>query len=415
MDNQTVLADSGADLGTSESLSPKVRTTKPRRGQGRLATHGASAASSEVGLRVQHSLQVRAADLASICDSLKSLQVRRRHLIRSKDRNRLALGSLVRRHLGWRADLPEKQREEIRKRASDMIDRAIAGEKFVGEDEWIREFAFDCETSCAPFDNRLKTVEKSMEAFAKQLPATQWVEGVRGFGLKTLAIIVGEAGDLGGYSNPGKLWKRLGLAPKDTYVQADNGAHMVPRQRRAEMWACLGDSLLRGNKDIYKEAYDRKKAEYLERAKTEPAWQNKGGAPSPIHAHKAAHRFMEKLALKHLWQAWRGQTIGDVQISVAPPIHSPNGDGSAIPSVDNQPGAADPTNPPEVAGAGHLKGATQDTHASASKPKARKGRASHWHSEPQAGIAGAISPRKGRRKTRSALTSHGRPSSAEST
>ena len=30
-------------------------------------------------------------------------------------------------------------------------------------------------------------------------------------------MIVGEAGDLAGYANPGKLWKRMGLAPKEAY------------------------------------------------------------------------------------------------------------------------------------------------------------------------------------------------------
>lgn len=230
--------------------------------------------------------------LAILCDELKDLQVRRRHLIRSKDRNRLALGALVRRHLGWNPNLPEKEREKIRKQAAALIDSAIAGE-IIEDNEWLTEFALDVEAARAPFDKRLAILEKQMTKIAEQLPAAEFVRSVKGFGMKTLGVIVGEAGNLSEYENPGKLWKRLGLAPKDTYAQAENGAHMVPRQRRAQIWACLGDPLLKQNDGIYRKAYDDKKAEYLAREWTKN------------HAHRAAHRYMEKLAIKDLWSAWR--------------------------------------------------------------------------------------------------------------
>ncbi len=55
-------------------------------------------------------------------------------------------------------------------------------------------------------------VEKRLTKLAKALPIGPWVEGTRGVGLLSLAAIVGEAGDLSAYSNPAKLWKRMGLA-----------------------------------------------------------------------------------------------------------------------------------------------------------------------------------------------------------
>lgn len=268
---------------------------KKTRGHGTSETHTEPAAPGDTG-HASRDTHAVLADISALCAALKDLQVRRRHLIRSKDRNRLALGSLVRRHLGWRADLPEKEREAIRKRAADMIDKAVAGEIQDGE-EWLIEFALDCEASCAPFDRRLAHVEKEMVALASLLPAAPWVEGVRGFGMKTLGVIVGEAGDIGSYKNPAKLWKRLGLAPKSEYAQADNGAHMVPKQRRAQIWACLGDPLLKLNDVDYRQAYDGKKAEYLARGWTKN------------HAHRAAHRYMEKRALRDLWSAWRSAMV----------------------------------------------------------------------------------------------------------
>src|SRR5262249_9309996 len=99
--------------------------------------------------------------------------------------------------------------------------------------------------------------------------------------------------------------------------------------------ACLGENLIKhqvrkvkdaDGKDtgekvatgMYGAAYLRKKAEYLERGWTKN------------HAHRAAHRYMEKLAIKDLWRAWRGQGTSDFQRDDAPPTHSPQGDDPAF-------------------------------------------------------------------------------------
>src|SRR4029434_9391043 len=58
-------------------------------------------------------------------------------------------------------------------------------------------------------------VEKNMTALAEQLPIMAWVKSVRGAGALGLATIIAEAGDLGNYTNPAKLWSRLGFAPYD--------------------------------------------------------------------------------------------------------------------------------------------------------------------------------------------------------
>lgn len=290
-----------------------------RRGQSKADAHLSAAATSEEGHRLSGA-QVDAASLATTCARLKDLQVQRRFLIRSKDRNRLALGSLIRRHLGWDADLPEKDRKDIAKKAAALMESALDKDKMGGVESWITELAFTCEQSCEPFDKSLSVVEKEMLSVIKDVPPTalEYVDSVKGFGRKTMAIIIGEAGDLNNYKNPGKLWKRLGLAPKSEYAMSDGGKHMVPRQRRSQVWACLGACLLRGNDGIYRAAYDRKKAEYLKRAETEEHWQFKG-KPHVNHCHLAAHRYMEKLAVKHLWQAWRGHIQHEFHREIASP------------------------------------------------------------------------------------------------
>lgn len=60
-----------------------------------------------------------------------------------------------------------------------------------------------------------KGLQKRMVKLAKQLPVAEWCshEDRKGFGLLSLATVVGECGDLSNYANPGKLWRRMGLAP----------------------------------------------------------------------------------------------------------------------------------------------------------------------------------------------------------
>jgi len=147
--------------------------------------------------------------------------------------------------------------------------------------------------------------ESQIEKAAKTLPVAAWVAEQRGFGQQNLGLIIGETGDLSLYANPGKVWKRLGLAvDEDGRAQgrrSDRDAAIrngfSPR-RRAISWM-LGETLIRQNKGVYREAYERKKAEYGD------ACGCRNGAKACTHCHRKAKRYMEKLAIKHLWQAWR--------------------------------------------------------------------------------------------------------------
>ncbi|BAU93373.1 hypothetical protein MPPM_4768 [Methylorubrum populi] len=142
-----------------------------------------------------------------------------------------------------------------------------------------------------------RAVEKRLVALAKGLPVAPWVEATRGVGLLSLAAIVGEAGDLGSYGNPAKLWKRMGLA-----VMPDGGRqrrvggvealdHGYSPARRSVMWN-LGACIVKAGGPL-KVIYDARKVYEAERVETK------------AHAHNRAQRYVEKRFLRDLWSQWR--------------------------------------------------------------------------------------------------------------
>jgi hypothetical protein len=60
-----------------------------------------------------------------------------------------------------------------------------------------------------------ENIEKEMVKLAKKLPVAAWVEKPEqnGFGIKSLAIVIGETGDLNNYPNPACVWARFGCRP----------------------------------------------------------------------------------------------------------------------------------------------------------------------------------------------------------
>jgi hypothetical protein len=141
-----------------------------------------------------------------------------------------------------------------------------------------------------------KAVEKRLTKLAKELPVATWVESVRGVGLLSLAAIVGEAGDLGGYGNPAKLWKRLGLAVMpDGRQRRTSGVaaleHGYSPARRSVMWN-VGACIVKAGGPL-KSVYDARKEYEMPRGET------KG------HAHNRAQRYVEKRFLRLLWSEWR--------------------------------------------------------------------------------------------------------------
>jgi hypothetical protein len=205
--------------------------------------------------------------------------------------------------------------------------------------------------------------KREMLVLARKLPVAAWVqeEAQNGFGLPSLATLIGETGDLANYAGPAKLWRRMGCAPWTwekhkgqwktrmgstwrKYSQLES----LPKEERAKLpkdeWHAygysprrrsvsflIGDNLMKGNFlgldrgleteeiDEDPEAWDAGdatdaddtaivripgpyRARYDEAkllaAQNHPDW-------SKDHCHKHGILLAAKLLLKNLWVAWR--------------------------------------------------------------------------------------------------------------
>ena len=269
--------------------------------------------------------------LSATISALRDLQSTRRHCIKSISRCDRSMEAFIARANGYSNDLTDKERKATFARAKQF---RLAVEKDGGGQECaaqqgqspsapIVRLILSSAAARGVWDDQRKDVEKAMEALAKTLPVWPWVESVRGFGPKGLAVIIGEAGDLANYATHSRLWKRLGLAVIDGERQQRKAgteaaaAHGFAPQRRAEVWT-IGDSLFRqqwaGDKDEdgknpkdtdkpvavpahalgpYGERYARRKA-----ATEDRDW-------TPGHRDADARRVMTKALVRHLWQEWR--------------------------------------------------------------------------------------------------------------
>ncbi len=170
--------------------------------------------------------------------------------------------------------------------------------------------------SRAPLKTLAAALEKRMVAQAETLPAAEWAQGVRGFGLLRLATIIGEAGDLSDYPNPGKLWKRLGLAPyegkaysswrTDGGLTSDEWVTAGYSPRRRSVVFIVGDCIVKSNGDgPYRTLYLERKAYELAQH-PEPVAGKKRKMYTPLHLHRRAQRYMVKRLVRDLWRAWSG-------------------------------------------------------------------------------------------------------------
>ncbi len=267
--------------------------------------------------------------IASVVALIRSEHRRREFALDQRKRIGNATAAFVRTQMGWSLAIPEKEREAIRKRAAAVIDAVAKGKTGPDTADDAMQFGPIIMASVAAasgWDGIEAQTTKAMEKLAKQLPAYEWVKSVRGFGAVSFARIVGEAGDISVYSNPAKLWKRMGLAVMSGQRQGNPGKgatavdwteHGYSGRRRSISWQ-MADTLFRaqwrGEKECvpahaigpYGEDYARKKAEYAARIEatadlpaTDPAkW-------TPARADKAARRYMEKAVLRDLWREWR--------------------------------------------------------------------------------------------------------------
>lgn len=267
--------------------------------------------------------------IASICEELRSEQ----RILTTTTRLRIMANNAIRGIVAgpFIGDKPSEGEWAKAYKEADKLIAAVLDEgkphPFAGQ--IIASFA-----SIGEFCKIESEREKKIIALAKRLPVAPWVEGVRGFGLKSLGAIVGEAGDLSGYATHCRLWRRFGLAPWEYQGQVKMGCTWRKRSHEklpAEEWTkykysprrrsvifVIGESLLKGNRGIYRQHYDESKTKTR---KMHPEWwlcEDCGGDKAkrgkckgcggkgerPGHAHNHAMLLMTKLLLRDLWKEW---------------------------------------------------------------------------------------------------------------
>lgn len=173
--------------------------------------------------------------------------------------------------------------------------------------DWVEPFMH----ARGHLESSRKLVEKNMAKLAKTLPIVAWVEEIHGFGIASLAALIGEAGDLSNYPTHSHLWKRLGLAVIDGGRQrnvsgVDALKHGYCASRRSVVWN-IGQCVFKAQSQRvdketgeitaeaghYRQVYDARKAYEADRVE------------SKAHAHNRAMRYMEKRLIRDLWKAWR--------------------------------------------------------------------------------------------------------------
>ena len=256
--------------------------------------------------------------IGATCTAIQELQIRRVFYIKRINMMDNAMKALVRRMLGWRWDMDEKERAKLNARAARIVSALQAGKPLKEDDQGVgtvvRGDVMTVTSARTPLVAARDDVESAMRKMVRSMPVwSEWASGISGFGPLGLAVIIGEAGNLSNYATVSRLWKRLGLAVINGERQrrksdADAAiAHGYSPRRRAEIWACVGDPLFkhqsgRTDKETglvlrdpgpYRIVYDRAKAAFLERGKTKQ------------HAHDHGMRLATKELLKDLWVMWQ--------------------------------------------------------------------------------------------------------------
>lgn len=282
------------------------------------------------------------ADVPSTCDAIRELQRQRVCNLKSRIMIENRLTATVATSTGYHAGMEEKERTARFNEAAKVIAR-VRDDREHETDEHVAPLILATSGAIDGFDVQVKAYEKEMEKLAKQLPVAVWLAEPeqRGFGMLSLAKIVGECGDLNNYAAPGKLWRRMGCAPfesKGKMRMPSTWRGSKPSLTAAEWEECgysprrrsvaylIGDGLVKQNAGgPYRARYDDVK---LGCQTKHPEWDwkkcdvCKGAGCEKCydtgrkcgHAHNHAMLLATKLLLKCLWIEWTG---GDGEFETA--------------------------------------------------------------------------------------------------
>jgi hypothetical protein len=185
---------------------------------------------------------------------------------------------------GWKWDLPQEERSRINKEVRALIKRIRGGEESPHSD-----MVYLSDKARGPADEMREKSEKNMATIAKQLPAYQWVKTIHGAGELGLATIVAEAGNLSRYTNPAKLWKRLGFAPYEGFAGSSwKRDSWRPRALSKEEWI---ENPFSGERYalMHQVAVWLVNAQWIGKAKTESGEGEPDGPYGEIYSNRRKH------------------------------------------------------------------------------------------------------------------------------
>lgn len=281
--------------------------------------------------------------VAHLCKSLQELQRERVSHLKSRIMLDNQLTSSVAVSLGYRSGLDEAERKEAFDAARAVIEKIRKGETGNETESHLAPLILEASRFIAGFDRYVGFIEKRMVKAAEKLPVADWVKQPkqRGFGLLSLAILVGECGDLANYANPGKLWRRMGCAPFESdgvmrmgsrWKSAKPGLSAAEWEefgycpRRRSIAFVFGENLVKQNSVAgegvsvtegvnasdgspetgrrhtgpYRRRYDEVKAAKL--ALQSDDWPK-------LRCHRHAMLLATKLLMRELWKAWNPERV----------------------------------------------------------------------------------------------------------
>lgn len=261
-----------------------------------------------------------------IVAELQALQRQRAVIIKSRNMQANRLQALVAGTLGYHSGMPEKERTKKFTEASALIKEISKGG---GQECPFFNIVLVTLIGIDAFNEMKVELEKKMVGYAKQLPVAKWVEAQeqRGFGTTTLlslAIVIGECGDLANYANPGKVWRRMGCAPhtfgdrtamgatwksgKEGKLPATEWEQFGYSPRRRSIAYLIGEGLMKQNLISEGDGDDKRviwKGPYRERYETGRAvFAEKHPDYSPKRCQLHGMLLATKLLLKNLWIEW---------------------------------------------------------------------------------------------------------------
>lgn len=246
----------------------------------------------------------------STCRQLQELQRRKAATLKSRIMIDNQLADLVSTELGYHAGMEEAERKAKRKQAEQLIKSIDDG--FRSDDGMatvanrVAPIVTSTRIARNGFDAFLSGIEKEMTRLAATLPVATWIEDEdrRGIGLLSLATIIGETGDLSSYANPGKVWRRLGMAPfqdkmpstwrKEGGLSSEQWTEIGYSPRRRSLMYVIGENIVRANKGSYRKRYDEAKASGKA---NHPDWTDG-------HCHNHGMLLATKRLVRDLWKEW---------------------------------------------------------------------------------------------------------------